>query len=367
MHNSDKELLSSYYNIYEDLTPDKNWKTYVAFTKETNSFAPVILKEMDEKRAFIYQALMHMWNPHIANVYAVHPLSSSQIQENNQSETLFVAVTENAGDTSLAKYVKNHGHLDLKTALSICCQICDGLSEFHKQGYVHRDIKPDNIMISTDNPSNPQIKIIDFGGAKEYDSQKNADTTIVGTQGYQAPESLSANTRPQSDIFSIGCVLNFMLTGQEPGIKRYTEIPAIVSIIEKATNEDYSSRYTSVDELKKILRHEMRSNTFDKIPIIRSIPGFRTHTHWKMVIAAFAYISFIYIIGIQILQRLYFEALEYSAFFFLIPLIMFFNLGNLLRFIPQNIRSNNRRFLIFRILVVVASFLIPFIRLALLN
>lgn len=362
MNVNDLEQLSSAYYIYEDLTPDKHWKTYVAFTNDTDIIEPVILKELDQKRASIYQALTNMWNPYIANVYSVHLLPSSTKNNDTQSKNVYLAVTESAGSTSLSDYVCQRGALSLKDSLLICAQICDGLSEFHKRGFIHRDIKPDNIMISSCVSENLQIKIIDFGGAKKYQENRISDTTVVGTLGYQAPESLSASTNEAADIFSIGCVLNFMLTGQEPGIQRYTGKRNIIRIIEKASHVDPSTRYSSVDALKKDLLHELRFYTLDRIPVIRSIPGFRTHTYWKMLLASFVYFTALYTVANQWFQKLYYESLEMITFYLIMPLIIICNLGNLLQYVPSNIRRNSRKFFILRIICILIAFSIPLIR-----
>lgn len=355
-----EELNSSYY-IYEDLTPNKPYKTQVAFINNPDIMTPIILKEMDEKRACIYQALSKMWNPYIANVYSIYKLENSNSPEHNTISDKYIAITENVGSMSLKDYVREQGPLTIKSAFSICVQLCDGLSEFHKAGFIHRDIKPDNIMMACCDPDNLAVKIIDFGGAKEIQNDKNSDTTVIGTLGYQAPESLSAATRNTADIFSIGCVLNFLLTGQEPGVKRYTEKNNVVTIIEKATHVDPSSRYSSVEDLKKHLQHELRTKTLDKIPFFRSTPGFRTHTHWKMLLASITYISFAYVIIIQCLQGLYLASIEMLFFYFFIPLVMICNLGNLLRFVPYSIRSSSKKFFLLRLTIVLLAFWIPII------
>lgn len=356
------EELNSIYYIYEDLTPNKLYKTKVAFMNSLDMMSPVILKELDEKRAYIYQALTNMWNPHIANVYSIYQISTPPTTESDILQDKYIVVTENVGNTSLSDYVRTNGPLTIAETLSIGIQLCEGLSEFHKKGFIHRDIKPDNIMVSSHDSNTIQVKIIDFGGAKEIQNNKTSDTTIIGTFGYQAPESLSAATKNTADIFSIGCVLNFLLTGFEPGMKRYTEKTSIISIIEKATHIDPSSRYSSVDELKKQLLHEQRFYKLDKIPILRSIPGFRTHTYSKMLTASLIYISVMYIIAIQWLQGYYYESFELLFFYFFTPLIMVCNLGNLLRFIPFNIRSNSKKFFLLRLICVVLALLIPLVK-----
>lgn len=245
--------------------------------------------------------------------------------------------------------------------MSICTQICEGLTEFHKKGFVHRDLKPDNIMISKYDIEQPQIKIIDFGGAKRIDIYKYSDTTVIGTLGYQAPESLSSTTTKQADIYSIGCILNFMLTGHEPGISRYKGDHYIVNIIEKAANEDHSHRYADVTAMQKASEHELRVKLIDKIPVLRALPGFRTHTIWKEFIAEIFYVTMIYGVVACIDMFGFFELAEIFIFYILIPLILILNMGNLLRFFPNAVRKNNRLFLLIRTIGVLAAIFAPMV------
>lgn len=359
------EELHSEYLICKNLTPEKTYKTYMAMKEHSDgSFYTVILKEMDEKRARIYQALSNMWNPHVADTYdvfQVHDTACSNKQE------LFIAVTEyvyaegcpEEESLSLSRFISKYGPLEPAAALSVSIQICEGLKEFHKKGFVHRDLKPENIMIARYATDNPLIKLIDFGGAKYLNPDGRPDTTVIGTLGYQPPESLSSRTTNQADIYSIGCILNFMLTGQEPGICSYKGNHYIVSMIEKATNEDPSHRYASVSTMQKELEHELRTRPLDRIPVFRSLPGFRTHTLWKELTAALSYITMLYI-AVFCIQTFGIWGLgEIFVFYIIVPLIVIFNMGNLLRLFPEDLRKNNRLFYMIRTAIILVSLVGP--------
>lgn len=359
-----REQMNTEYLIYKNLTPDKKYKTFIAMKEHSNgSLYPVILKEMDKKRAAIYQNLSQMWNPYIADVYDIFQLTPSNSLEDECciAVTEYVIAEENPEEEclSLAQFVDKHGKLPESTALFITIQICKGLQEFHKNGFVHRDLKPDNIMICKYDTEYPAIKIIDFGGAKEINITKHADTTVIGTLGYQPPESISSHTTNQSDIYSIGCILNFMLTGHEPGIQQYKKKHHIVTIIEKATNEDSSHRYSNVSVLQKNLEHELRLRTWDKIPVLRALPGFRTHTILNETVALFAYISLLPLITLYFRFSVIRNFLIIFLFYFFIPLSILCNMGNLLRFLPEKIRKNNRSFLITRTIFILGSIFFP--------
>lgn len=163
MRSLTKAELNAEYLIYKNLTPNKYYKTYIAMKEHSDgSLYTVILKKMDEKRASIYYALSAMWNPCLADIYDVFLLTDSE----NSKQNRFVAVTEyvcaNGSPKeeclSLTQFIRKNGTLVKEAALSVCVQICEGLREFHKKGFVHRDLKPDNIMISEYDPGHPSIK-----------------------------------------------------------------------------------------------------------------------------------------------------------------------------------------------------------------
>ena len=359
-----EEDFSREYLIYKTLTPDKEYKTYIAMREdaEGNPFA-VILKELSEKRVAVYQELCGIWNPYIASTYDILEVSSPADGKTSR----YLAVTEyvtaagsyGAESITLTEFVRNNGILPEKTALYICIQLCEGLNDFHKRGFVHRDLKPDNIMISEYDPQFPKIKIVDFGVGKQVSSATLSDTTVVGTLGYQAPESISSVTTGRSDIYSIGCLLNFMLTGQEPGISRYKGNHYIVSIIEKAISTDPSNRYSNVSAMKKQLEHEFGARIIDRIPILRTIPGFRTHTLWKEIIAGISYSSMILIFHITLDMFGVLGVFDIFGFYIVFPLIIGFNWGNLLRFFPESLRKSRSMFFLVRTLIIVAAIFAP--------
>ena len=344
--------------IHKELSSGKRYRTFTAMIgRPDDTPITVVLKEMNEKRAAVYEALCAMWNPYIAETYEVIKVDDRYIAV---MEYVY-AVGREKETLTLSEYVSRHGTLDKKAALSVCVQICEGLEEFHKQGFVHRDLKPDNIMISDCTGDSPKIKIVDFGGAKAVDMRNIPDTTVVGTLGYQAPETISSNATNRSDIYSIGCILSSLLTGKEPGLAHYSGDHYITAIIEKATNEDPSHRYADVTVLKKALTHELGVHIIDRIPVLRALPGFRTHTLWKELTAAFSYISMIFF-AVAALDKFGISGfIEIFLFYIIVPLIVIFNMGDLLRFVPKSIRRNNRRFMVFKVAAVLFSTFAPII------
>ncbi|MFC1563056.1 protein kinase [candidate division KSB1 bacterium] len=140
-------------------------------------------------------------------------------------------------------------------------QVCEGLLYLHKNKIIHRDIKPDNILVH----EKKMVKIVDFGVAKFY-STYDTVSSIVGAPAYAAPEQINKNRpiTPQVDIYSLGKTIYTMITKiiPQPG-GQITKLPEkysdyhwsdyLTKIIKKSTEIDPASRYKDINELKSDL------------------------------------------------------------------------------------------------------------------
>lgn len=171
----------------------------------------------------------------------------------------FVVVYDYVEGVTLAQYIGTHGRLDVRRAVTAAIQLCEAVGELHRHGIVHRDITPANIILADDG-----IHLIDFGIAREYAAGQVKDgcTTALGTWGYAAPEQYGfSDTDARTDVYAIGRVLGFMLTGVEPTDGAYASaladaavVPAgLDSIVEKASAFEPSARPQTVDELRAYL------------------------------------------------------------------------------------------------------------------
>jgi serine/threonine-protein kinase len=131
-----------------------------------------------------------------------------------QQEGVYYITMEYVSGESLKSFIRRSGQLTVDKAIGIAAEICEGLAEAHRLGVVHRDLKPQNIMIDLEG----NARIMDFGIAR---SLKAAGVTgagvIIGTPEYMSPEQVQGEPADQrSDIYALGIILFEMLTGRVP-------------------------------------------------------------------------------------------------------------------------------------------------------
>ncbi len=124
----------------------------------------------------------------------------------------FIAMEYLEGST-VRDILQNDGPLPPNEAVPIAVQIANALQYAHSRGVVHRDVKPDNIMVLPDG----QVKLTDFGIAQIASDIETDDEPVVGTPSYMSPEQIRGEeTDPRTDLFSLGATLYEMLTGRKP-------------------------------------------------------------------------------------------------------------------------------------------------------
>src|SRR6201994_736276 len=124
-------------------------------------------------------------------------------------------VMEYVDGVTLRDIVHTDGPLPPRRAIEIIADACQALNFSHQNGIIHRDVKPANIMISTTN----QVKVMDFGIARAIADSSSVTQTaaVIGTAQYLSPEQASGNpVDARSDVYSLGCVLYEILTGEPP-------------------------------------------------------------------------------------------------------------------------------------------------------
>lgn len=146
------------------------------------------------------------------NKILAHPNIVKLVDYNLEGDQIFLAF-EFVEGKSLSKIMQEKKKLQLNEALDIWMQILEALDYAHQKGVIHRDLKPDNILIKQDKT----VKITDFGISKKIDTTLNLTQDFVGTPWYMSPEQIkNQKVDNRSDIYSLGVIVYQMLTGKLP-------------------------------------------------------------------------------------------------------------------------------------------------------
>lgn len=274
----------SHYKVLEKLGEGGMGVVYKALDTKLNRHValkflpPNVAEDIQQKARFVHeaQAISSLNHPHIATIHDVE----------EQGENHFIVLEYIEGGT--LKQKTKQQQLDLRETLEYATQIADGLAYAHKKGIIHRDIKSDNVMITSED----RIKITDFGLAKLKGGANVTKTgSTVGTAAYLSPEQARGEAVDhRSDVFSSGVVLYEMLTGELPFKAEHeaaliylilNEQPAVPSaldrriphrmdsVVMKMLEKDRSARYQNMDEVSRALQ-EVRTEMETSVQSVRT-------------------------------------------------------------------------------------------------
>ena len=189
----------------------------------------VLKQEFSENTNFVSkfrveaQAAASLMHPNIVNVYDV-----------GEDDDLYYIVMELVEGITLKRFIEKKGRLDVKEAIGIGVQIAQGMQAAHDNSIIHRDIKPQNIIISKEG----KVKVTDFGIAKAATSN-TITSNAMGSVHYISPEQARGGySDEKSDIYSLGVTMYEMLSGKVPFEGDSTVTVALAHIQEEATPLD---------------------------------------------------------------------------------------------------------------------------------
>ncbi len=224
-----------------------------------------------------------------------------------------ISLCEYIDGVTLETAVEKRGVYSEYEVRNITAQLCDGLSTLHRAGIIHRDINPSNVMID----KKGIIKIIDYDIMRTVKIGKNADTRIMGTPGYAAPEQFGfTQTDRRADIYSCGVLMNYLLTKQTPGEKLF--FGNLTPIIERCIEMDSTNRFNTAEELKVAVlsnnvKAESKKAKAKAYKNYRKLPGFRTGAAAKTVTIVFMVFYFIMLAAYINYTINCFEYLDYKG------------------------------------------------------
>lgn len=236
------------------------------------------------------QILGRLRHPGIAQIY-----EAGTHQHNGQPQPYFVM--ELVRGQSLVKYAEEK-KLARRDRMDLMARICDAVHHAHQQGVIHRDLKPDNILIDESQPDSLQPKILDFGVARIIDPESQTQTLhtsagqIVGTVAYMSPEQANADPGSidtRSDVYALGVICYQLVSGQLPyrlntasvaesvrAIVQDEPTPLstvdrslrgdVTTIVGKALEKDKSRRYQSAAEMAADIRRHLRDEPITAVP-----------------------------------------------------------------------------------------------------
>ncbi len=314
-------------NTYEELTPLGDGAD-VMLVKHKGSGRIAVKKRIPRESVGIYRTLRVSRNPNLARVYDVCRDGSG-----------CVAIEEFISGETLREKLEQ-GALTEREVFRYAYGILNALGEIHKQNIIHRDVKPENIMISSDGVA----KLIDFGIARGRKEHQGRDTEILGTAGYAAPEQYGiCQTGGTADLYAFGVVLNEMLTGKMPG-EREAADARLREVVKKCVQIDPANRYQEARQICRDLEcaeragGKQRRDRGERMPDgaaagkaeetggreekedLSVIPGFRSGVTWKKRLACCGYVLMILVSAVSVmeafpnLQAVFLEAVAVSLY-----------------------------------------------------
>ncbi len=282
-------FLGDRYEIIEQIGTGGMSDVYKAKCHKLNRFVAikVLKQEFSEDSNFVSKFIIEaqsaagLVHPNIVNVYDV-----------GDEEGIHYIVMELVEGITLKRYIEKKGHLSVKEAVSIAIQVAQGMEAAHNHRIIHRDIKPQNIIISKEG----KVKVTDFGIARASSSH-TINSSAMGSVHYISPEQARGGySDEKSDVYSFGITLYEMLTGivpfdgdntvavavrhiQDeitPPSKVMDEIPISVDkIVLKCTQKKPDNRYQNATELITDLK---KSLVMPDVDFVKIIPAYAINT-----------------------------------------------------------------------------------------
>lgn len=276
-------FLGKRYEILERIGSGGMADVYKSKDHKLNRFVAVKVLKSDYRNDEVFiqkfvseaQAAAGLMHPNVVNVYDV-----------GQDRGLYYMVMELVEGITLKDYIEKKQRLSAKETISIAIQMMTGIQAAHNHHIIHRDIKPQNIIISRDG----KVKVTDFGIARATTSSNTISTNVMGSVHYTSPEQARGGVVDEkSDIYSAGITMYEMITGHVPfdgdstvtvavkhlkeemplPSKEVPDIPhSLECIIMKCTQKSVAKRYQDCQEVITDLKHSLVDPEGDFVNVV---------------------------------------------------------------------------------------------------
>ncbi len=330
-----------------------------------NDAHKIYLVQHQETGKIFVKKILDVYNAEVYAFLKEHPiLGIPRIVDFLEDDGQLVVIEEYISGQSLSDLIRDHA-LTTDTITKTAVNLCEIMEKLHGMDppIIHRDIKPSNILVLPYG----QIILLDFNAAKQYDPSRQADTVLLGTQGYAAPEQYGfGSSSPQTDIYATGILLKELAESLPAPTYRFD------AVIKRCTQLEPSSRYRSFSELKGDLlsltaaAEPSCANRGQEVHPVRKTPeadsflppGYRTKNLWKMALASVSYLLILWLCLTLEIENTTGSALWVERVFILAIILSIiascFNYRNIQRFVPL-CGSQNRLIHYLGILLLAAA------------
>jgi serine/threonine-protein kinase len=202
------------YDVVAPLATGGMGGVYLA--RHVTSGEHVALKVLDPLFANHPEVVARLYSERTIAKKATHPGLITIRDAGKSSDDIPYLVMEYLEGRTLAEMLSDG--LDVVEIVGLAAQVAAALAALHEAGIIHCDVKPENVLVLQQRAwgTLPQVKVIDFGVSRSVDEPLPDDASIAGTPAYMAPEQWKGRPSIASDVYSLGCVLYELLTGETP-------------------------------------------------------------------------------------------------------------------------------------------------------
>jgi serine/threonine protein kinase len=211
-----KHTLGTHLGAFHLVAPIARGGTAAVYLAEhTVTRVRVAIKVLDPFFIHHPEVVEQLLSEHAVFECVRHP-AMVEIMQTGHSETGLPYLVMEYLDGETVHALDSRSELTLDAVIAIAAQVAEALAAMHEAGFIHCDVKPDNVCVlaEPDFDGRPSVKLFDFGVARSVHTPPSTDSTIAGTPAFMAPEQWRGAPNQKSDVYALGCTMYELVTGQ---------------------------------------------------------------------------------------------------------------------------------------------------------